>query len=442
MIIFCLQNNLVNKENLKNCINCLKKEFQNVDKDKTISDVNTLGISAIEDINSVRNDDSSLADDVTFKLEAPSKINTESNRNVLIPSSPIEIYDDSSICSEKTVIYDVNVKPVITVSFCVSNCDNVDVSTNNSNIKKVSLAHNKNAVDVDCEIVEGSELSEESKDSNLNMTNSLLNSCKRKAVSVNLEIKKQKVTDTEEKTEIPKILILKTNAIEKLTHIIVQPPNYKLVKRKINDINYINSKQSSYVSVIKHGKNFKNEQINQTAIDTYFKSDKVTKINKSTKDSGANLLSNEILSEVRHDTVVRDDAQEMNRNSGITDLVGLRSHKTLRDTSKSPRISLPQTPSPKREVKGSISEAPRASSSRSKKESSGSLSPRKNIDAIHFTLPVKSRLNKTTVNARTIPHHKIVAGDFFDFWTIWKIWSWYLLLLFIFLFVNRNSFRG
>lgn len=414
MIIFCLQNNLVNKENLKNCINCLKKEFQNVDKEKTISDVNTLGISAIEDINSVGNDDSSLADDVTFKLEAPSKINTESIRNVLIPSSPIEIYDDSSVCSEKTVIYDVNVKPVITVSFCVSNCDNVDVSTNNSNIKKVSLAHNKNAVDVDCEIVEGSELSEESMDSNLNMTNSLLNSCKRKAVSVNLEIKKQKVTDTEEKTDIPKILILKTNAIEKLTHIIVQPPNYKLVKRKINDINYNNSKQASYVSVIKHVKKVKNEQLNQTAIDTYFKSDKVTKINKSTKDSGANLLSNEILSEVRHDTV-RDDAQEMNRNSGVADLVGLRSHKTLRDTSKSPRISLPQTPSPKREVKGSISEAPRASSSRSKKESSGSLSPRKNIDAIHFTLPVKSRLNKTTINARTIPHHKIVAGDFFDF---------------------------
>lgn len=403
-----------------------------------------MGISAIEDINSLKNDESSLLDDVTFKLEAPSKINTESNGNVLIPSTPIEIYDDSSICSEKTVIYDVNVKPVITVSFCVSNCDNVDVSTNNSNIKKVSLAHNKNAVDVDCEIVEGSELSEESMDSNLNMTNSLLNSCKRKAVSVNLEIKKQKVTDTEEKTDIPKILILKTNAIEKLTHIIVQPPNYKLVKRKINDINCINSKQTSYVSVIKHGKNVKNEQLNQTAIDTYFKSDKVTKINKSTKDSGANLLSNEILSEVRHDTVERDDAQEMNKNSGVADLVGLRSHKTLRDTSKSPRICLPQTPSPKREVKGSISEAPRASSSRSKKESSGSLSPRKNIDSIHFTLPVKSRLNKTTINARTIPHHKIVAGDFLIYMDCLEdlVVAFIIIIIIIFPFVDRNSFRG
>ncbi|CAH2093950.1 unnamed protein product [Euphydryas editha] len=410
------QSNIVNKENVNNNINSLKKELKNVVKKKTISDDNSLGISAIEDINSVNNDESSPFDDVPFMLEAPSKINTDNKNNILDLSSTTKLYDESSVCSDKTVVYDVHEKPVISLTFCASNCDNVDISTKKSNIRKASFAHTENKVDVDCEIVEGSDLSVESVNSNSNMNNSLLNSCKRRAVSVNLEIKKQKLTGTEEKTEIPKILILNTNAIEKLTHIIVQPPNYKLVKRKINDINnYINSKQKSPpVSVIKHEKNVKNEQLNQIAIDKYFKSDKVSKINKLNGDKGSNLSSNEILTELRKDIdVVRDDAQEMNRISGVADLNGLRSHRAFCDTSKSPRVLLPQTPSPKRDVKGSVSEAPRASSSRSKKESAGSLSPRRNVDTIHFTLPVKSKSNKTSIIARNIPHHKIVAGTHF-----------------------------
>ncbi|XP_026489022.2 DNA cross-link repair 1A protein-like [Vanessa tameamea] len=404
----------LDKENLRNKINCYPTFVHNVGQQKNISDVNSLGFSAIEDINSI-NDVFSLSS-FPLKLEVPNKNTGTKNICVLsIPSTP-ELHREKSIDSDKTIIYDVHEKPVISLSFSVSNCDNVDIKTKKSHIKNIVLAHNKTDIDVDCEILEGSELSEDTINSDINMNDSLLNTSKRKAVSVNLEIKKQKVTGTEEKPENTKILILNTNAIEKLTHIIVQPPNYKLVKRKIIDTdNYINSKQKpSYVSVIKHGKHVKNEHLKQQSIDTYLKSNNISKIEPVVPVKDSDSLGNDAPASVCHAKKLgRNDAQEMNRNSVVADLIGRTSHKQCPEPSRSPRISLPRSPSPKREVKSSISEAQRASSSRSKKDSAGSLSPRRNIDSIQFTLPVKSKSNKTSAVARNIPYHKIVTGTHF-----------------------------
>lgn len=62
------------------------------------------------------------------------------------------------------------------------------------------------------------------------------NSCsplKSYAEAVSLEIKKQKLSDTD-RTENSKVLILNTNAIEKIFYVIVQPPKYKFVKRNLH----------------------------------------------------------------------------------------------------------------------------------------------------------------------------------------------------------------
>lgn len=275
-------------------------------------------------------------------------------------------------------------KPLINVSFGIENCESVDVSTQNGAIQRFVVTQKNTCTNVDCEVLETSQISTETElelDENMNETSS--SPLKRSAVTVSLEIKKQKLSGTD-RTECSKVLILNTNAIEKISHVIVQPPNYKFVKRDLlkNKFRSCNSKSVE---------NGKTADLKQIPIDSFFRQNHVAVESKIGSDKW-------------------EDAEEMSRNSGVFDAVKcervVRSAKVFRRDSnelpKSAKLPKREAYSPRRtDVKTSNSEAP-----------SPRLANSKNVESIHFSLPTKS--NKSTLSPKNIPHHKIVAGKVFD----------------------------
>lgn len=323
-------------------------------------------------------------------------------------SSATELND----CDE-TVVYDVD-RPTVSLSFGINNCNQIDISTNKTSFKRVLVCTQNNDTTVDCEIIEDSQLSVESTlDENMNESNvPKTNPLKKSAVSVNLQIKRKKLSD--DATENSKVLILNTDAIEKLSHVIIQPPNYKLVKRQTLQRNKINSsvRRKCVASPRKNGK--VGDNLKQRTIADYL----------SCKANVLNLLK---VSDVRTDddqhgdaTVVRDVGQDMSKNLGVTDAI--KCERVRRGSCKSRNNDSPKSAKPSsrrgsessprhQDIKISCSDAPRVPSPRSKNDSISSHSPRKNVESIQFSLPPKSKSTKTSsVCTRNIPHHKIVAG--------------------------------
>lgn len=311
-----------------------------------------------------------------------------------------------SRCS--TVSYEFKEKQTISLSFGVHNCDNVNVSTKNSNIKNIVVSHKDNNMSVDCEIIENSQISTISiSSSDEEMTQEGLPSPpKKSALTVNLEIKNKKTSE-----ENSKVLILKTDSIEKLSHVIVQPPNYKLVKRKISDQSKLTNSGKKKRSGVKGEKAVSSVNFKQKPIDGYLsKSADVIKVSEKTFVG------------FKTEDVICNDGQDMSKNLGVADAVKTeRNGRTVckvhrKDNEASPRSIkvVARRESPRAQgVKLSSSEAPGRAASRSRNDSASSAhSPRRNVDSVQFNLP-KSRSNRNSISPKHIPHYKIVAGDFF-----------------------------
>ncbi|CAH2263669.1 jg10936 [Pararge aegeria aegeria] len=341
------------------------------------------------------------------------------NINGRIPSvSSVKEYRAPSKNSKDRTVIICEEQPVISISFAVNDCDKVAISSNKSNIKKVSVENGKGQLNVDCKLVEGSQFSEvtdteESLDMN-ELSNDKKSPQKRKNAAINFEIKKQKLSTGEQSTD--KVLILKTNAIEKLTHVIVQPPNYKLVKRKILDKSKVGiGKQLPILRPENNEISVAGCHLKQKSIHSYFRSKNVLKTHPSVKSS-VGLISSHDLNICDGKELVRDDAQEMNKNSGVIDFKhdGRSFYKPNRNESSKTTRHMQQSPSPKASLKTSISDVPRNILQMSKKDSAGLLSPRRPVESIQFNLPLRSKSNKNSIVARNnIPHYKIVAGTHF-----------------------------
>lgn len=402
----------LNKENSQNVRNLISdrnitKKFP---KPKSAVDSDSLGFSAIEDLQSVTNqfDSSSLSvGDV-----GPLKPRVRHRATPLISvSSNTELDQNVDSKSEATVIYNISDRPTISVSFGIDHCQSVDINSKKSAIKRVLFSHNDDNTLVDCEIIEGSKASTESDiDENMNEPHTP-NSLKRSAVTVNLEIKKKKPSSTE--TAENKVLILNTSAIEKISHVIVQPPNYKLVKGKILDKNKFKSgsKRNSVLGLNVNDGNVC-DRLRQKPIDSFFP--KRTNVLKLKVSEGRSLA--DPVSDVKARVFKNGDEEVMSRNSGVADAIksdrsrkspykGSRVDNEL--SNRSTRVGSPRKDgSPRPEVKTSCS------SPRGKADSPSSHSPRKNLESIHFSLPPKSVSTKRSVSSRNIPHHKIVAGTY------------------------------
>ncbi|KAG6448827.1 hypothetical protein O3G_MSEX005732 [Manduca sexta] len=250
-------------------------------------------------------------------------------------------------------------------------------------------------VNVDCEIIENTEPSTDySPDICIYDTYATAPSPPKK-VAINLEIKKKL------STENSKVLILKSNVIEKITNVTVQPPNYKLVKRKILDDK---SKGTKRKSLTNNG-NLSRDKLKQRSIDNFFP--KVAGPREVRTTNVANPAKN-----------VARDVVDMSKNSGVADAVKERVARSLKSgkrENESPRV--PRVATAKKElckdVKTSSSEVPRAPSPRVKNESASSHSPRRNTESTQFSLPVKSKSNKSAISPQSIPQYKIVAGTHF-----------------------------
>ncbi|CAK1590265.1 unnamed protein product [Parnassius mnemosyne] len=373
------ENNSKNKHNTHENDQCLLNSMG--------SDiVETVSFSAIDDFNSIKNDNKSHKQEVLFK-------------NV----DNIECYTLDTK-SNDTILYDIIEKPVFSLSFCISNCKNVDVRAKNTNIMNFSVSHDNNNTNIECNVIEGSYISSESEIENMN-ENILPSPPKKQAIAVNLEIKKKKDVSKDNNTEESNVLILNTNAIEKLSHVIVQPPNYKLVKRKIPFRNKLKFGASSNVPVC-------DNKLKQKLIDDYL-----------CKDPENNSFGETVIKYNLHDakTLMLDDVEAMNKNSSVADTVNCdkikgTTYKTLRNNDTQSRKS--KFFSPKTDItsirqqnlKASCSEVPRNASPTIRNDSLSSYLPGKNVDSLHFSLPSKSIFNKAQVVPKNIPFYKIIAG--------------------------------
>lgn len=285
----------------------------------------------------------------------------------------------------------------------MNQCQSVDINSKKCNIKRVQFSQKDDNTLVDCDLIESSKVSTES-DLDENMNEPLTpNSLKRPSVTVNLEIKKKKPSS--ETAENSKVLILNTSAVEKISHVIVQPPNYKFVKGNISD-------QSKIKSVAKRksvlGTNVNNgvvcSRLRQKPIDSFFC--KRSKVLEERSPGGSELVN------VGVDK--NGDETEMSRNSGIADKSGYKSPFLAKRTDNESSNGPGKVSSPK---KGSSPKAETSCSSpHGKNESPSSHTPRKNVDSIHFSIPSKSvSTKKGCPSAKAIPHHKIVAGLFESF---------------------------
>ena len=356
-----------------------------------------MGLSAIEDLESLNNS----LEYVPFSLDVPicNKNISNNNLNGINGCTKTKFHINKLVTDINIINGDClaennecDEKPIISLSFCITNCDTINVNSNKSNVKKIEVKHDGDNVNIDCELIEGSQLSEVQSEINSDMDESLFSPPKRKAVTVNLEIKKQKLsTDNNVK---PKVLFLNTNAIKRLAHVIVQPPNYKLLKAKITDN-----------KLIGHEINGKSDKLKQLSIDKYFQCTNRVKTNKS-------LLEDKKIQQNVCQVKDNDVKPEMSNNSVLLN-IGRVSDKTYRNDSKSPQLK--KLLSPKKDIKHMLPEERPASSARSKRSGAGSCSPKRNVDSIQFNLPLKSKSNRASVVTGKIPHFKIVAGVYFFF---------------------------
>ncbi|XP_072934364.1 uncharacterized protein [Epargyreus clarus] len=330
------------------------------------------------------------------------------NHSIVSLSSATEIGDPSL---DDTMIYE---KPHFSLSFSLTDCKNVNVTTKNINMKKMLVSHNKNDTSVDCEVVENSQ---EFDIDTLSPTPP--NTPKKHAVSINLEIKKKNLSTSEDYQS--KVLILNTNAIEKLSHVIVQPPHYKSIRRKIQGKSKILSggKRKSVIGSDKNGNiSVHGYKLSQNRIDNYFAYTKDSSglgtANKKEQSvelrDNVESCDNEVLG---HDDMSKTVRADTARSDGI----GRLSRRVSREENGLPRSSKMPHRDPmsqiRQDIKTSNSEAPKSLSPRYKNESVSSCSPRRNLDSLHFHLPCKTKSNKTAVAPRDIPHYKIVAGTHF-----------------------------
>ncbi|CAH0713604.1 unnamed protein product, partial [Brenthis ino] len=394
-----------------------KKENVNVDnitatKDKNIfiSDKSngnhSLGTSAIEDL--------------IFK----DNINETSPINIDEYKSYKEVYDNicngnknsslkyKSFVNNSSVTYSktadkhdsYKVKSPVSLSFGISNCKNIYVYSEKSTLKGVSFQVNENDINVDCELSEGSQLSQITIGNMSNMSEPLFSPLKRKSVAVNLEIKKMKLAATDKNTE-SKVLFLNTNANEKLVYVIEQPLNYKLLKRTIIDKNKSIDSIRKTKTVFRHEINGKSIKLKQLSLDSYFQCNNRLKTPLKSKLGDSQVWHNEY--KVKLDN---NDKQDMSKNSVQSDAIRRTPNKLNRNDSKSPQS---HKTLPKLDIQPMFSEDKRASSSRSKKGSTGSHSPRKNMDSIQLNQLLDTKSNRASIVARNVPHFKIVAGTHF-----------------------------
>ncbi|XP_063896526.1 uncharacterized protein LOC110373659 isoform X2 [Helicoverpa armigera] len=408
----------LNKENSPNVQNLISQctFTKSATKVKAAVDKDSLGFSAIDDIQSEANHFDSCSLSVVEAPLVKAPVRQTSSRLISVSSNTEldqnALFDTTK--SDTTVIYNaLSEKPTISVSFGIDNCQSVDINSKKSAIKRVLFSHNNDNTQVDCEIIEGSSSSKastESEDLDENM-NELLspNSLKRSAVTVNLEIKKKKASSTE--TAENKVLILNTSAIEKISHVIVQPPNYKLVKGKILDKSKFksDSKRNSVIGfTVNNGK--VRERLKQKPIDSFFP--KRTNVLSLKVSEGRSLA--DPVSDVKPRVINNGDEEVMSRNSGVVDAI--KAERSRKSPYKGSRVDndasnrSTRVPSPRQDV------SPRADiktccSSPRGKDSPSSHSPRKTVESIHFSLPPKSVSTKRSVSTRNIPHHKIVAAD-------------------------------
>ncbi|KAI5631058.1 DNA cross-link repair 1A protein isoform X1 [Phthorimaea operculella] len=237
------------KENPQNDLNVANKKLAT--KPKTAEE-QSFGLSTLEDLNTTEKRDTNSSPFSFTELLAPVNVVTEVNNNegtLKALSSHTELddasndkRDEETIVLDKdetlsTIVYEgfeIAEKQVTSISFSFVDCEGIQVSTNKSNIKKVAITQKDNAMNVDCQIEESSRATTvQSNDDVIILSSEDEAPPKKRNATVNLEIKKK--TSTANPQEISKVLILNTNVIEKLSHVIVQPPNYKLVKRKIPD---------------------------------------------------------------------------------------------------------------------------------------------------------------------------------------------------------------
>ncbi|XP_045539345.1 DNA cross-link repair protein SNM1 [Papilio machaon] len=247
------------------------------------------------------------------------------------------------------------------------------------------------------------------------------NSINKETAAVNLEIKRERAMSNDYMPEEQKILISNRNAIDKLSHVIVQPPNYKFVKR---DVSFSVKSKTGAKTVsklgLKNGKvSVRGDGLKQATINDYF----CGKLQVHTKKSGKKFIETVPFNNSKYaKDLVFDDVEDMSKNSGVNDT--LLKYDKFRAAIKVSRENDMQSKarlcSPKRdsasfrqqELKASSSEVPRSISPKLRNGSISSFSPRKNLDSIHFSLPSKTRSNKTNTN-RNIPFYKIVAGTHF-----------------------------
>nr|XP_049698885.1 DNA cross-link repair 1A protein isoform X2 [Helicoverpa armigera] len=410
----------LNKENSPNVQNLISQctFTKSATKVKAAVDKDSLGFSAIDDIQSEANHFDSCSLSVVEAPLVKAPVRQTSSRLISVSSNTEldqnALFDTTK--SDTTVIYNaLSEKPTISVSFGIDNCQSVDINSKKSSIKRVLFSHNNDNTQVDCEIIEGSSSSKastESEDLDENMNELLsLNSLKRSAVTVNLEIKKKKASSTE--TAENKVLILNTSAIEKISHVIVQPPNYKLVKGKILDKSKFksDSKRNSVIGfTVNNGK--VRDRLKQKPIDSFFP--KRTNVLSLKVSEGRSLA--DPVSDVKPRVIKNGDEEVMSRNSGVVDAI--KAERSRKSPYKGSRVDndasnrSTRVPSPRQDV------SPRADiktccSSPRGKDSPSSHSPRKTVESIHFSLPPKSVSTKRSVSTRNIPHHKIVAGTHF-----------------------------
>ncbi|KPJ11568.1 DNA cross-link repair 1A protein [Papilio machaon] len=329
--------------------------------------------------------------------------------------------DNLSANSDYTIIYNnYNIeKPVSSLSFKFDNIKNIDIATVNTDIKNFSVSHVNEDTNVICTIIEDYNVDLEIESENMPGNANVQNSINKEPAAVNLEIKRERAMSNDNMPEEQKILISNRNAIDKLSHVIVQPPNYKFVKR---DVSFSVKSKTGAKTVsklgLKNGKvSVRGDGLKQATINDYF----CGKLQVHTKKSGKKFIETVPFNNSKYaKDLVFDDVEDMSKNSGVNDT--LLKYDKFRAAIKVSRENDMQSKarlcSPKRdsaslrqqELKASSSEVPRSISPKLRNGSISSFSPRKNLDSIHFSLPSKTRSNKTNTN-RNIPFYKIVAAD-------------------------------
>nr|XP_037872300.1 uncharacterized protein LOC101737956 isoform X1 [Bombyx mori] len=323
------------------------------------------------------------------------------------------LLSDSSELSTDTYVHDTQKKsddtvilggsfsrrPLIGISFALTNNGAVDVNSKSCAIKRIVFNYEHNNVNVNCDLIENSKsLSDYEFD---DMHKSVTDETKK--VLVNLEIRKR--PNVEDDTDDSRVLILKTNAIEKFGHVTVQPPNYKLEKRKIIYDSWKGNKRRLLDATLNNG-NFASTKLKQKSIHDFLP--KIVNVfSLKGEDTNADQIEN--VASVR----------AMSKNSCVGDTNRRTLCKVNDRNNESPRSV--KTTSIRREiisprsqdVKIIRTETPHVQSAKVRNESASAHWPRKGIETLNFSLPAKSKSNRTSISPRSIPHHKIVAGTYF-----------------------------